>query len=434
MKYSGIGGQAVMEGVMMRNGSKISVAVRKPDKDIEVKTEEFHSISDRSAFFRAPFVRGIVNFIESLYLGIRSLTFSSSFYEDEDDGKSGTGDKKNEGAEAAVTVVISIAFAVVLFMIVPFALSRLFGGIIKSDGWLTVIEGIIRVAVLIAYMAIISAVDDIHRVYMYHGAEHKCINCIENGLPLTISNVRRQTRRHKRCGTSFLLYVVLLSAVLFMFIRSDNMAIRLILRIVLVPVIASIAYEFIRLAGRYDNKFTRILSEPGMWVQSLTTREPDDSMIEVGIKSVEAVFDVEAFLKTYNEPDNKEKKTVEAKKKKQTTKPVEKPVKAEAGKKAEKARSSEETVPVIKKRVRTEMPEPVSNSAFESEAEEAAKKRKEAASRVKPEIPSEKAPVTESTEDDDEILNALDRFFNNERAIENAKRKENDKTGRLGKK
>jgi len=457
MKYSGIGGQAVMEGVMMRNGNKYAVAVRRSDREIEVKTAEINSISDKHKFFKLPFVRGVVNFIESLYLGMKALTFSSSFY-DEEDRMRHDKDEKKENKEAIFTVILSIILAIVLFMVIPFALSGLFAGMVKSEIGLTAIEGLIRIAVLIAYMVIISNVRDIHRVYMYHGAEHKCINCIENGLPLTIPNVRKQTRRHKRCGTSFLLYVVLLSIVLFMFIRTDNIVLRLLLRIILVPVIASIVYEFIRIAGRYDNIFVKILAEPGLMLQGLTTREPDDSMIQVGIESVEAVFDWQVFIADFVKNGNKEKAevakvftpdksaevkgdldkrsgkeeadigdvAVEALSEVKIEARAEAPAKENAANeeaKPVKVTEAAESVPLIKRR-----------QAASPEAAAAAR-RKAVASRVRPVRTlkeenklEDKVPVKD---EDDEILSALDRFFNNERAEENARKAREDRSGKL---
>ena len=221
-----------------------------------------------------------------------TLNYSASFYEDEETGESGSLSK----AETGLTVALAIVLAVGIFMVLPFFLSRLLNRFITSDTVLTLIEGVIRICLLLGYIGAISKMKDIHRVFMYHGAEHKSINCIENGLPLTVENVRKQSRRHRRCGTSFILIIVVLSVIFFMFIRVDKLWLRLIIRLLLVPVIAAVAYEFIRFAGRSDSKIVQILSEPGMWLQGMTTREPDDSMIEVAIASVEAVFDWKAFL------------------------------------------------------------------------------------------------------------------------------------------
>lgn len=294
MRYSGIGGQAVLEGVMMRNKSKYAVAVRKPDKEIEVEVKKFQSLSKKYRILKLPLLRGIVSFVESLYIGMKALSFSSSFFdEDENQGK------KKEGKEnvvTALTVAFSILMAIGIFMALPYGLSLLFHKYFTSNAALTALEGVIRLVILISYMVGISFLPDIKRVYMYHGAEHKAINCIESGLPLTVKNVRKMTRKHLRCGTSFIIDVIILSVILFMFIRVENVILRLVFRLLLVPVIAAIAYEFIRIAGNSENPIVKFLSIPGLWFQGLTTKEPEDEMIEVAIKSIEAVFDWESFM------------------------------------------------------------------------------------------------------------------------------------------
>ncbi len=195
-----------------------------------------------------------------------------------------------------ITVVISVIIAVALFMLLPFWLSDLLGKYIRNASLVAILEGVFRILIFVGYIAAISLMKDIRRLYMYHGAEHKCINCIERGRPLNVRDVMRSSRQHKRCGTSFLLFVVLVSVIVFFFIRVDNMALKLALRLLLIPVIAGISYELIRLAGRCDNILIRILSAPGMWMQRLTTKEPDEEMVKVAIASVEAVFDWKAYL------------------------------------------------------------------------------------------------------------------------------------------
>lgn len=298
MKYSGIGGQAVIEGVMMKNKDKYAIAVRKPDGGIEVKTEEFNGLSRKSAVFRAPIIRGMINFIDSLVLGMSTLTYSTSFYEEDDDDKKKTPEekKKSDAVFNVVTVIVSLVFAVGIFMVGPYYLSLLIGRYIPNDTILILIEGIIRVALFVGYVSLISLMKDIKRVYMYHGAEHKCINCIEHGLELNVENVRKSSKEHKRCGTSFMLIVMCISILVLMLVRFDSRVLRMLARIVLIPVIAGISYEFLRFAGTHDNRFTNALSKPGLLLQGLTTREPDDEMIEVGIKSVEAVFDWREYL------------------------------------------------------------------------------------------------------------------------------------------
>ena len=306
MKYSGIGGQAVLEGVMMKNKDRYAVAVRKSDGQIEVMAEDYEGIRGAKKVSGIPFVRGVFNFVDSLVLGMKTLTWSAGFFEEEESGKEESeADRKFDKAVGdsgeklvmGATVLFSIVMAVAIFIALPYFLSLLLSSYVRNASLLAIFEGILRILIFVGYVAAISAMKDIRRVYMYHGAEHKCINCIERGRELTVKNVRKSSRLHKRCGTSFLLFVMVVSVILFMFIRVDNPALRLVLRLALVPVIAGVSYEIIRLAGRTDNALIRIISAPGMWLQRLTTREPDDSMIEVAIASVEAVFDWKAYLK-----------------------------------------------------------------------------------------------------------------------------------------
>ncbi len=298
MKYSGIGGQAVMEGVMMKNKDHYAVAVRKPDGNIEVKKEEFKGISSKCKLFRVPFIRGIFSFIDSLTLGMSTLTYSASFYEEEEDTKKTEQEKKkSDTVFNVITIMISVILAVGIFMVVPFYLSQLLEKVISSKTLVIFLEGVIRLLIFIIYIVLISFMKDIKRVYMYHGAEHKCINCIEHGMPLTVDNVRISSKEHKRCGTSFMLLVMCISILILMLVRFDSRILRLAARIVLIPVIAGISFELLRLAGTKENVFTNIISKPGLLLQRLTTKEPDDSMIEVGIASVEAVFDWKSYLK-----------------------------------------------------------------------------------------------------------------------------------------
>lgn len=300
----GIGGQAVLEGVMMKNKDTYAVAVRKPDGGIEIDMEEFQGVMHGSMLKRLPFVRGVFNFLDSMILGMRSLTWSVSFYE-EDEGqeekKPGLFQKlfgdQAEDVAMGLTTAVSIVLAVAIFMILPYFISNMAGRYVRNASLIAIIEGLIRILIFVLYIVAISAMKDIHRLYQYHGAEHKCINCIEKGRPLTVHNVMRSSRQHKRCGTSFLLFVMLVSVVLFFFIRVQNPVYRIVIRILLIPVIAGISYEIIRLAGNSNNIFVRILSAPGMWLQKLTTKEPDEEMVKVAIASVEAVFDWKAYLK-----------------------------------------------------------------------------------------------------------------------------------------
>ncbi len=300
--YSGIGGQAVIEGIMMKNRDKYSVAVRTPEGDIDVTVEEYESFAPSKALTRIPFIRGVFNFIDSLILGIRTLNYSASFYEEEQDThkKDKILDRifkdNTEKVLSVTAVVFSIVIAIGLFVLLPYYLSRLLESVIVSDTAIAILEGVLRVLIFVGYIVLISCMKDIRRVFMYHGAEHKCINCIETGHELTVENVRAASREHKRCGTSFLFFVVFISVILFIFIRVDEPVARVAVRLLLIPVIASLSYEIIRLAGKTNNILVRILSAPGMWLQRLTTREPDDKMIEVGIAAVEAVFDWREYL------------------------------------------------------------------------------------------------------------------------------------------
>lgn len=302
-RYSGIGGQAVLEGVMMKNKEKYAVAVRKPDGEIEVEVETYQGLAHGSRIKEIPFIRGIFNFLDSLILGTKALNYSAGFYEEED-GKETKFDKamdkmsggNGEKLLSGIVTVISVVLAVGIFIVLPYFISSLFENFIRNRSLMAIIEGVIRIALFLLYVWGISAMKDIRRLYQYHGAEHKCINCIEKGRPLTVHNVMRSSRLHKRCGTSFIFFVMLVSIVLFFFIQVDNVAEKVILRILLMPVVAGISYEIIRLAGRTDNIVIKILSAPGMAIQRMTTKEPDESMAEVAIASVEAVFDWKKYL------------------------------------------------------------------------------------------------------------------------------------------
>ena len=299
MKSSNIGGQAVLEGIMMRHGDDYAVAVRKPDGEIFVQKEEYHSVIKWKALTKIPFIRGVFNFIDSMVLGIKTLMFSAEFYEDEEEVKSEkelteeeiAKKEKQEKWMMNATVAISVVIAVAVFMVLPYFLSSLLKPLMPSYHLRTLVEGFVRIGIFILYIALISRMDDIQRTFMYHGAEHKCINCIEHGLPLTVDNVRISSRQHKRCGTSFLFFVLIISICLLCIVRVETVLMRVVVRIALLPVIAGISYEILRLAGNSDNPLVNLLSKPGLAIQKLTTKEPDDSMIEVAIQAVEAVFD-----------------------------------------------------------------------------------------------------------------------------------------------
>lgn len=298
--YSGIGGQAVLEGIMMKNGDKYSVAVRKPNGEIEVELDTYHGILEGSKIKKIPFIRGVFNFLDSLILGTRSLNFSATFYEDEDEQKNVKDPAKKARQDKALTTlttILAVVLALTLFMALPYYTSVLLGRYVRNASLMAIIEGVIRIVIFVLYVAAISLMPDIKRVYQYHGAEHKCINCIEHGHTLTVENVMKSSKQHKRCGTSFLLFVMLVSVILFFFIRVESPAWRLLLRLLLIPVIAGISYELIRLAGCSNHILVKIISAPGLWLQRLTTKEPDEQMVEVAIKAVEAVFDWKQFLR-----------------------------------------------------------------------------------------------------------------------------------------
>ncbi len=302
--YSGIGGQAVLEGVMMRNKDLYTVAVRKPDGQVHVEIDEYHGVLSGSPLLRIPFIRGIFVFIDSLVLGTKALNRSADFYEDEEEDATGA-DKaadavtggKGDKVFSVLTTVFAFALAIGLFLILPERLSAWMNTYLQSQALQAVAEGIIRIAIFILYILAITLMPDIKRLFRYHGAEHKCINCIESGLPLTVSNVKRSSRFHKRCGSSFILFVLVVSIILFMFINTESVAMKLLYRILLLPVVSGISYELIRFAGKSDNPVISIISKPGLLLQRLTTKEPDDSMIEVGIASVEAIFDWRTYQK-----------------------------------------------------------------------------------------------------------------------------------------
>lgn len=314
MKSSGIGGQAVLEGIMMRNGGKYAVAVRKPDKEIIIDVKEHVGLTEKYKFLNVPFIRGVFKFAESLSIGIKTLTYSAEFFEDEEEEnteKNSSEDKsdnkeinpKLESFLMGLTVCFSVLFSIGLFIVLPFFIGEFFRKIvgIESNTIIAIFEGIARISIFILYLVLISKMKDIQRTFMYHGAEHKCINCIEHGMELNLENVKKSSRLHKRCGTSFLLFVVVISIISFIIVsaiipEASTGWLKLVVRLALIPIIAGISFEILRLAGNSDGKIIGLLSKPGMWLQQLTTIEPEDDMIEVGIASVEAIFDWKKYL------------------------------------------------------------------------------------------------------------------------------------------
>ena len=302
-RYSGIGGQAVLEGVMMKNKEQYAVAVRKPDGEIDVEVGVYHGVMQDSRLKKIPLIRGIFNFLDSMILGMRTLNHSVSFYEDGEATETAADrvfqkifKEKAENVMLGIVTACSIVLAIAIFMVLPYVISSFFEDYIRNRTVLTAAEGLIRILIFVAYIVMIAHMEDIRRLYQYHGAEHKCIDCLEKGRPLTVHNVMRSSRQHKRCGTSFLFFVVFVSIIVFFFIQVEQPVLKLALRIVLVPVIAGISYEIIRLAGRSNNLIVQLLSAPGLWLQKLTTKEPDEEMVQVAIAAVEAVFDWKAYL------------------------------------------------------------------------------------------------------------------------------------------
>nr|WP_294490578.1 DUF1385 domain-containing protein [uncultured Mediterraneibacter sp.] len=301
MKSSNIGGQAVLEGIMMRNGGKYSVAVRKTDGEIAVDVQEYRSVIPWKLPLKIPFIRGIFNFVDSLVLGMKTLMYSASFFEEEEENnmtaEQAAKQQRQDRIFMNITVVASMFVAIALFMVLPYFLSSFVERYTSSRTAMTIFEGVIRVVIFLIYIFLISKTKDIKRTFMYHGAEHKCINCIEHGLELNVENVRKSSKQHKRCGTSFLFFVMVVSIIFCFFITAESQVARVLIRIALLPLIAGVSYEIIRLAGNSDNFLINLLSQPGMWVQNMTTKEPDDEMIEVGIRAVEEVFDWRAWQK-----------------------------------------------------------------------------------------------------------------------------------------
>ena len=313
-KAANIGGQAVMEGIMMRHKDQYAIAVRRPDKEIEVKVEDYKSTLPLGKATKWPIIRGVCSFIDSLVVGMKCLMYSASFFEDEEDEKTKakkaamTEEEKEKAAKKeektykvmmTATMIFSVVLSVALFILLPFFAASFLRRVTDSNLLITTVESVLRIVIFLGYMLLVSRMEDIQRVFMYHGAEHKCINCLEHGMDLNVENVMKSSRLHKRCGTSFLLIVMVVSIIFFFFIHVETLWLRVLIRVLLMPVIAGVSYEFIRLAGRSENCVVAFLSKPGMALQKLTTNEPTEDMVEVAIAAVEAVFDWKAFLEEW---------------------------------------------------------------------------------------------------------------------------------------
>ena len=314
MKPSNIGGQAVMEGIMMRHKDQYAVGVRRPDGQIEIKTEAYRSVFGKSALLKKPLIRGVVGFVDSLVIGTRCLMYSAEIAGDEEENEKQKEKEKDLSPQEKekkkakedrifkvmlyVTVAVSILISIGAFMLLPYALASLLRRIGSGEVVVTIAEAFVKLLLFMGYLILISRMKDIQRTFMYHGAEHKCINCVENGLALTVENVMNSSRFHRRCGTSFLFLVMLVSIFLhFVFVLVPSYPVRLFGRLLMVPVVAGISYEIIQWAGRTDTACARFFSKPGLAMQRLTTREPTEDMAEVAIAAVEAVFDWRAYLK-----------------------------------------------------------------------------------------------------------------------------------------
>ena len=316
MKYANIGGQAVMEGVMMRHKDRYAVAVRKENHEIEVKSDTHISYGKRFHVSGIPIIRGAFAFVDSLVLGMQTLTWSASFFEEEEPADAAgrkkeaaavSGKKEEEPAADSdkgfmvLTVILSLALSIGVFMVLPFFISNIFRRATDSGLLLGIIEGLVRLMIFIAYIVLISRMKDIQRLFMYHGAEHKTINCIEHGEELTPENAAKYSRFHKRCGTSFLFIVMFVSIAFFLLFFQifpiESMVLKVVCRILMVPLIAGVSYEIIQWAGRHDSGLVCLVSKPGFWMQKFTTKEPDLEMLEVAIASIEAIYDWREFQK-----------------------------------------------------------------------------------------------------------------------------------------
>ena len=443
-----------MEGVMMKHKDEYAVAVRKPNNEIVVEKSTYTDFSDKVKLFKLPIFRGMLAFVDSMVVGVKVLNFSASFFEDEEevkskekkakgkskieknaleydddfeidevidentveamieaeitkDGKLNKTKDKSNALLTAVAVLLSIALSVALFMVLPILITNLFSQFIPNKYTLAFIEGMLRLFIFIGYVILAAKMPEIKRVFMYHGAEHKTINCLEQGFELTVENVKWQSKQHKRCGTSFMLLVIIISLFFFILLPVDDLVMRIVSRVLLVPLIAGVSYEFIRLAGKSESKLIHILSLPGLWMQGLTTKEPDDEMIEVAIQSVGAVFDWKAFLVTSTVDDKAENDNNTSNVTSINTYPKEKKTKNTIEKRrgktvAEKDASVTKEESVIKE---------VAATKETSATKEASYTNKYNRNQGIAPIPFKPIINDESEEEDDEILKALDKFF-----------------------
>lgn len=294
-----VGGQAVIEGVMMRGPGKVAVAVRKPDGEISVEVKNSSSLRDKYPILKKPLLRGVIALFESLYDGIKALAYSARVSGEDD------AEEQLSGKEMALTIATSVVMAVGLFIVIPTWSMRFLHQLTEDPLWLNLAEGVLRMVIFLAYIAVISSMKDIQRVFQYHGAEHKSIYTYEAGLPLTVANARPFTTLHPRCGTNFLMIVMLISMFIFTFLGWPSLVMRILSRVVMMPVIAGVSFEIIRFAGAHnDNKFVHMAIMPGLLLQKLTTRQPDDSQLEVGLAALKAVLPPEEIVSEPKEAEN----------------------------------------------------------------------------------------------------------------------------------
>lgn len=438
MKPSGIGGMAVIEGVMMRNKDEYAIAVRKPDNEIVLEKIEYKNFSNKVKLFKLPIFRGMLAFVDSMVIGLKVISFSSSFIEEEEESQK---EKKEESGKVSAlliffAVLASLALSISLFMVFPVLIASLFTKWIESNFLLSLMEGILRLLIFIGYILFATRMKEIKRMFMYHGAEHKTINCLENGFELTLENVKWQSKTHKRCGTSFMLFVMIISLVFFVIIRPETLLWKILSRILLVPIIAGTSYEFIRFAGKSENVVINFISKPGLWMQALTTKEPDDDMIEVAIQSVDAVFDWKGFLAEGEEKADKPKEVSKAKKNTEAVKtkeadPVkqtEKTKESDLVKQTEKAKTTDSAKKAVKAKATNSAKQTVKANDADADKDADVINETKKTNKVKNETSiknneaakSEYAaaneiliasPKNDYEEEDDEILKALDKYL-----------------------
>lgn len=403
MKGSGMSGLAVLEGILVKNRSKYALAVRKPDDDIEVLTGRVDDITEKNTVFSLPFIRGIVSLVEMICLIVKNFSVSEKFYDKEEGGKIDSRETKE-----LLTVIAVISLAIGLFFALPYGISLSFYNVINSDIALTFIEGIMRLVLLVLYIFGISMLPEIKRVYMYLGALHKAMNCVDKGLPLTLSNVKKMNRRNYRCAATFLATVIVLSILIFMFVRIDNIVLRIVIRLLTVPIVAGLTYEIMEIAARGKNSLADILNLPAMLIQSVITAEPEDDMIEVAIESVSVVAESKEEVK---EEDVSGELYKPLRAEKAGIKRVSKDKAYRTGKPSE-TKKDKKSAGVSKKEGGKTVGKvnPEKKNDTDISLAERAKQSLDVKEGVK--------TVKISEDEDDEILNALNHFFNSKKEEE----------------